>query len=173
MLFSSSNRKYPPFPLLSYFSVVVEMFVTSYSVTYCIHIPGKPGICFHYNFAVYNECKWSDTFRLKIVFVYFYITPSHYHHCAILSEDNELIKCLSDIFCRVWKIRYMSFYILMVSRSKISLKPFWSVSFLCAINSSYIFRLPSVSMSYIWKPESGQLRQVKHHITGNNQVIGI
>ena len=30
-----------------------------------------------------------------------YITPSHYHHCANLSEDTKLIKCLSDIFCRV------------------------------------------------------------------------
>ena len=40
-------------------------------------------------------------FVLKIVFVCLYITPSHYHHCANLSEDIELIKCLSDIFCRV------------------------------------------------------------------------
>ena len=31
-----------------------------------------------------------------------YITPSHYHHCANLSEDIELIKFLSDLFCRVW-----------------------------------------------------------------------
>ena len=36
-----------------------------------------------------------------------YITPSHYHHCANLSEDIELIKCLSDIFCRVCKIRHI------------------------------------------------------------------
>ena len=27
------------------------MFVTSYSVTYCINIPGKPGFCFHYDCA--------------------------------------------------------------------------------------------------------------------------
>ena len=40
-------------------------------------------------------------FGLKIVFVYWYITPSQYHHCANLSEDIELIKCVSDIFCRV------------------------------------------------------------------------
>ena len=40
-------------------------------------------------------------FVLKIVFVSLYITPSHYHHCANLSEGIELIKCLSDIFCRV------------------------------------------------------------------------
>ena len=37
-------------------------------------------------------------FGLQIVFVCLYITPSHYHHCANLSEDIELIKCLSDIY---------------------------------------------------------------------------
>ena len=40
-------------------------------------------------------------FGLQIVFVCLYITPSHYHHCANLYEDIGLIKCLSDIFCRV------------------------------------------------------------------------
>ena len=43
---------------------VPEVFVTSYSVTYCIYVPGKPGICFHYYCAVYDECKYSDTFWL-------------------------------------------------------------------------------------------------------------
>ena len=41
-----------------------EMFVTSYFVTYCIYVPGKPGICFHYYCAVSDECKYSDTFCL-------------------------------------------------------------------------------------------------------------
>ena len=40
-------------------------------------------------------------FVLKIVYVCLYITPPHYHHCANISEDIELVKCLSDIFCRV------------------------------------------------------------------------
>ena len=40
-------------------------------------------------------------FGLQIMFVCLYITPSHYHHCANLSEDIELMKCLSDTFCRV------------------------------------------------------------------------
>ena len=44
-------------------------------------------------------------FGLQIVFVCLYITPSHYHHCANLSEDIELIKYLSDIFCQVCKIK--------------------------------------------------------------------
>ena len=46
-------------------------------------------------------------FDLKIVFVYLYIASSHYHHCASLYEDIELIKCLSDIVCRVCKIRHI------------------------------------------------------------------
>ena len=46
-------------------------------------------------------------FGMKIVFVYFCITPSHYNHCANLSEDMELIKCLTDIFCRVCKIKHI------------------------------------------------------------------
>ena len=40
-------------------------------------------------------------FGLQIVLVCLYSTPSHYHHFANLSEGIELIKCLSDIFCRV------------------------------------------------------------------------
>ena len=52
------------FPIVITFSrgCVPEMFVTSYTLTYCIHVPGKPGICFHYYCAVYDECKQSDTF---------------------------------------------------------------------------------------------------------------
>ena len=40
------------------------MFVTSYSVTYCICIPGKPGFCFHFYCANYAECKYGYTFWL-------------------------------------------------------------------------------------------------------------
>ena len=46
-------------------------------------------------------------FGLQIVFVCLYITPSHYHHCVNLFEDIELIKFLSDIFCRVCKIKHI------------------------------------------------------------------
>ena len=46
-------------------------------------------------------------FGLQIVFVGLYITPSHYQHCANLSEDIELIKWLSNIFYRVCKIRHI------------------------------------------------------------------
>ena len=52
------------FPIVIIFlrGCVPEMLVTSYSVTYCIFIPGEPEICFHYYCAVYDECKYSDTF---------------------------------------------------------------------------------------------------------------
>ena len=47
-------------------------------------------------------------FGLQIVFVCLYITPSHYHHCANLSEGIELIKCLSDIFVECVKLNIFS-----------------------------------------------------------------
>ena len=55
------------FPIVVIFfrGCVSGMFVSSYYVTYCIYIPGKPGICFHYHCAVYDECTWSDTFWLE------------------------------------------------------------------------------------------------------------
>ena len=47
-------------------------------------------------------------FGLQIVFVCLYITLSHIHHCANLSEDIERIKCLSDIFVEcVSKIKHI------------------------------------------------------------------
>ena len=45
---------------------------------------------------------------VQILFVCLYTAPSHYHHCANLSEDIELIKCLSDIFFqRVSEIKHI------------------------------------------------------------------
>ena len=88
---------------------VPEMFVTSYSVTYCIYIPGKPGFCFHYYCAVYDECKYSYTFwfadRVRL-FVHYTISLSS---CANLSEDIEFIKCLSDMGRNSlsWKFGYV------------------------------------------------------------------
>ena len=47
---------------------------------------------------------------LQIILVCLYSTPSHYHHCANLSEGIERIKCLSHtyfVFCRVCKIKHI------------------------------------------------------------------
>ena len=53
-----------PIVIIFFRGCVPEMFVTSYFVTCCIYIPEKAGFCFHYYCAVYDECKWSDTFWL-------------------------------------------------------------------------------------------------------------
>ena len=53
-----------PIVIILFRGCAPEMFVTSYSVTYCIYVPVKPGICFHYYYAVYDEWKYSDTFWL-------------------------------------------------------------------------------------------------------------
>ena len=103
ILLSSSNRKYPPFPLLSYFSVVVCLRGLYYhilsSITY---------ISWEHWDLVYIIDDLSMVFAndrihygLQVVFVCLQITPSHYHHYVDLSEGIELLKCLSGVCCRV------------------------------------------------------------------------
>ena len=84
MLLSSSNWKYPPFPLFSYFSVVV-----------CLRC------LLHHSLSLIGYTFWENResvfisivqfmmsansgirFGLQTAFVCLYIIPSHYHHCA-------------------------------------------------------------------------------------------
>ena len=86
---------------ISFRGCVSEMFVTSYAVVYCIYNPGNREFVFPNVVQFMTSANNRKSFVLKIVFVCLSITPSHYHHCANLSEDTELIKCLSETFCRV------------------------------------------------------------------------
>ena len=103
MLLSSSNRKYPPFPLLSYFSVVVCLRCLLHHILLLIACTFRENREFVFIIIVQFMMSANNRVPLvfKIVFVCLCITPSQYHHCANLSEDIELIKCLSHIFCRV------------------------------------------------------------------------
>ena len=84
MLLSSSNRKYPPFPMFSYISVVVCLRCLLH------HILSLIGYTFreHREFVFISIVQFMMSansrmhFGLQIVFVCLYITPSHYHHCA-------------------------------------------------------------------------------------------
>ena len=83
---------YQPHPL-SYFSVVVCLRCLLHHILSLI--------AYTFVFIIMMSANIRIRFGLQIVFVCLYITPSHHHHCANLSEDIELLKCLSDIFCRV------------------------------------------------------------------------
>ena len=120
------------------------MYHPSYSVTFCIYIPGKPGIRFHF-YCANSRIRLG----LQIVFVCLYITPSHYHHCANLSEVIELIKCMSDIFC-------VSVWVRLSICSQLSILQYVG---LCVFSSSisfvmieriYILRLSIVIKSEVW-----------------------
>ena len=109
MLLSSSNRKYPPFPLLSYFSVVVCLRCLLHHILSLIAYTFRENRGFVFIIVVQfmMSANIRIRFGLQIVLVCLYSAPSHYHHCANLSEGIELIKCLSDIFCRVCKIKHI------------------------------------------------------------------
>ena len=109
MLLSSSNRKYPPFPLLPYFSVVVCLRCLLHHILSLIAYTSRENreFVFIINVQFMISANVRIRFGLQIVLVCLYSTPSHYHHCANLSEGIEIMKCLSDIFCPVSKIKYI------------------------------------------------------------------
>ena len=109
MLLSSSNRKYPPFPFLSLFSVVVYLRCLLHHILSLIAYTFRENREFVFIIIVkfMMSANIRIRFGLQIVLVCLSNTSSHYHHCANLSEGIELIKCLSDIFCRVCKIKHI------------------------------------------------------------------
>ena len=84
MLLSSSNRKYPPFRLFAYFSVVVCLRCLLHHILSLILYTFRENREFVFISIVQfmMSAKSRIRFGLQIVFVCLYITPSHYHHCA-------------------------------------------------------------------------------------------
>ena len=77
-------RKYPPFPLFSYFSVVVCLRCLLHHILSLIVYTFRENREFAFISIVQFMMSANSRIRfgLQIVFVCLYITPSHYHHCA-------------------------------------------------------------------------------------------
>ena len=86
MSLSSSNRKSPPFPLFSYFSVVVCLRCLLRHILSLIVYTFRENREFVFISIVQFMMSANSRIRfgLQIVFVCLYITSSHYHHCANL-----------------------------------------------------------------------------------------
>ena len=84
MLLSSSNRKYPPFPLFSYFSVVVCLRCLLHHILSLIVYSFRENREFVFISIVQFMMSANSRIRfgLQIEFACLYNTPSHYHHCA-------------------------------------------------------------------------------------------
>ena len=104
-----------------------EKFVASYFVTYCIYVPGKPGICFHHYCAV-HECKYSDTFWLAArtrLFVQYTISLSslckliwrHWTYKMPVRYILSSVRVRLSIFTPLSIIQYMALYVFSLSIS--------------------------------------------------------
>ena len=116
MLLSSSNRKYPPFPLFSYFSVVVCLICLLYHILSLIVYTFRVNREFVFISIVQFMVSTNSSIRfgLRIVFVYLYIRPSHYHHYANFIWRHWTYK-IPDKYnlSSVW-VRLSSFYQLSI-----------------------------------------------------------
>ena len=139
------------FPIVIIFlrGCVPEMFVTSYSVTYCIYVPGKPGICFHYYFAVYDECKYSDTFWLADrarLFVQYTISLSSlckfiWRHWTYKMPVRYIISSVwvrLSIFSPLSIIQYVGLYVFSLPISVVMIERIYIVCLIIIIKSEVL-----------------------------------
>ena len=151
MLLSSSNRNYNTFPWLSYFSVVVCLRCLLHHILslYCIYVPGKPGICFHYYCAVYDECKYSDTFWLADrtrLFVQYTISLSSL--CKLIWRHWTYKMPVRYILLNVW-VRLSIFSPLSI-KQYVGLYVFSLPISLVMIERIYILCLIIIMKSEVW-----------------------
>ena len=138
----SSNRKYQLSHCYHiFFRVCVpEMLVTSYSVIYCIYIPGKPEFLYS---LLLRSLWWVRIVESVLACRSYSFVCCTVHYLIIiivqiLTEDIELTKCLSGIFCRIRSnmfsqlsiIQYMMLYVFNLP---IPLVIIWRIYTLCLI----------------------------------------
>ena len=124
-----------PIVIIFFRGCVPEMFAASYSVTYCIYVPGKPGICFHYYCAVYDECKYSDTFWLA-------------DRTRLFLQYTISLSSLRKLIWRPWTYKMPVRYIL--SSVWVRLSIFSPLSIIQYVGL-YVFNLP-ISLVMIRRP---------------------
>ena len=91
--------------------------VTSYSVTYCIYILGKPGFCFHNYCADYDEFKYSETFWLAdLIRLFVHNTISLSSLCKLIWRNWTYKMPVRCILSSVW-VRLSIFFQLFSSFS--------------------------------------------------------
>ena len=135
-----------PIVIIFFRGCVPEMFVTSYSVAYCIYVPGKPGISFHHHRAVYDECKYSDTFWLTYrtrLFVQYTISLSSL--CKLIWRHwtyKMPVRCILSsvwvrlsIFSPLSIIQYVGLYVFSLPISVVMIERIYTLCPLIIIKS--------------------------------------
>ena len=135
-----------PIVIIFFRGCVPEMFVTSYSVTYCIYVPGKPAICFHYYCAVYDECKYSVTFSLADrtrLFVQYTISLSslckfiwrHWNYKMPLRYILSSVWVRLSIFSPLTVIQYVGLYVFSLPISLVMIERIYILCLIIIIKS--------------------------------------
>ena len=157
MLVSSSNRKYPPFPLLSYFPWLCAWDVCCIIFCHLLYIrSGKPGICFHYYCAVYDECKYLDMFWLA-------------DRTRLFVQYTISLSSLCKLIWRHWTYKIPVRYILSSVWVRLSI---FSLLFILHYVGLYVFSLP-ISLVMIERIYILCLIIIKSEVWTINHCLGL
>ena len=116
---------------------VSEMFVTSYMLLIAYTLRENREFVFIVFVQFMISANSRIRFGLKIVFAYSFITLSHHHHCANLSENIELIKMpiryiwssvwvRSDTFSQLSTIQYVGLFVFSLPISLVMIEKIYT-----------------------------------------------
>ena len=124
----------------------VSMFVEYLVEVHCIYVTGKPGICFRYHCALYDECKYSDTCWLADrtrLFVQYTISLSSL--CKIYLKALNLwnacqiyfVECVSKIkiFSPLSIIQHVGLYVFSLPISLVMIERIYILCLIIIIKS--------------------------------------
>ena len=95
----------------SNYGCVCEMFVASYSVTYCIFIPGKPGLGFYYYCAVYD----------RVQIVGYVLACRSYSFVCMFAHYTISLSSLCKLLWRHWTYKMFVRYSLPSAQVRLSM----------------------------------------------------
>ena len=115
-------------------------------ITYCTCVPGEPGTCFHYYCAVYDECKYSDTFLLvdrTRLFVQYTMSLSsickliwrHWTYKMPVSNILSSVWVRLSIFAQFFIIQFVGLYVFSLPISLVMIEMIYILCLIIIIKS--------------------------------------
>ena len=125
---------------LPYSKVVYPAITVCFSCLMVVNVPGKPGFCFPYYCAVYDECKYSDAFwhadRVRLI-VHYIISLSSlckhiWRHWTFKMPVRYILSSVwirLRIFSRLFIIQYMGLYVFSVPIFLVMIEKIYTLSY--------------------------------------------
>ena len=123
---------------LPHSKVVYSALTVLFSGLMEVNVTGKPGFCFQYHYAVYDEWTWNSRIRFGLLIVFVYYTISLLSLCKLIWRHWSYKMPIKYILSRVWVwlstfsrlfiIQYMGLWVFRLPISLVMIERIYTLS---------------------------------------------